>query len=228
MQLSIKNRGILSIFSFMQENRVYKLASWQNSKELHVPAKILLEFKLIQHSFPLPILNFFLELLFCYAVAMFLLSSILALGKSRSVNASSFFFFLNLKVVFKFLWWELLHKCKMNWDGYNGVGFFCFVLLSFLVAACRPEIWLIWLHGWHCPQLPDSGKYPHVVKAGYQAAVYACAPHRGQGFCMSGMSLLKTFLLCWPLNEHTFSLYLLWYPVTVRWILTDSVLICVF
>lgn len=227
MQLSNKNRGILSVSSCMQENRVYKLAFWQNSKELHVPAKILLEFKLIQHSFPLRILNFFLELLFCYTVAMFLLSSISALGKPRSVNASTF-----LKI-----WKWCLNSFDENF--YTNVRWteavtmvwaflFCFVLFSLLVAACRPESWLIWLLDWHCPQLPDSGKYPYVMKAGYQAAVSVCAPRRGQGFCMSGRSLLKTFLLCRPMNEQTFLLYLLWYPFTVQWVLIDSVLICVF
>lgn len=59
--------------SFMQEKKVYDLAFWQNSKVLHVPAKILQEFKLIHCSFPLPILSFFLELLFCFEVTIFLL-----------------------------------------------------------------------------------------------------------------------------------------------------------
>lgn len=59
----------------MQEKKVYDLAFWKNSKVLHVPAKILQEFKLIHCSFPLPILSFFLELLFCFAVAMFFLRS---------------------------------------------------------------------------------------------------------------------------------------------------------
>lgn len=59
--------------SFVQEKKVYDLAFWQNSKVLHVPAKILQEFKLNHCSFPLPILSFFLELLFCFAVAMFFL-----------------------------------------------------------------------------------------------------------------------------------------------------------
>lgn len=61
--------------SFMQAKKVYDLAFWQNSKVLHVPAKILQEFKLIRCSFPLPILSFFLELLFCFAVAMSFLRS---------------------------------------------------------------------------------------------------------------------------------------------------------
>lgn len=55
----------------MQEKRVYDLAFWWNPKVLQVPAKLLQEFKRIQCSFPLTILSFFLELLFCYAVAMF-------------------------------------------------------------------------------------------------------------------------------------------------------------
>lgn len=59
--------------SFMQEKKVYDLGFWQNSKVLHVPAKILQEFKLIHCSFPLPVLSFFLELLFCFAVTIFFL-----------------------------------------------------------------------------------------------------------------------------------------------------------
>jgi len=88
----------------MQEKRVYDLAFWQNSKVLHVPAKILQEFKPIQCSFPLAILSFFLELLFCYAVAMFFLRSrlISALGKSRSVDTGSFY--INLGGIFRFFW----------------------------------------------------------------------------------------------------------------------------